>query len=76
LSLVADNPIPNEYVNPLFPATTKSHYTLGLGYMFTKNHDLNFSFVYAPEVKVTNSNTNVDISHSQMNWQLMYSFMF
>ena len=73
---IADNPIPNSYVNPLFPAIVEDHYTAGVGYAFNQQNDLNFSLTYAPEVKVTNSNTGVEITHSQLNWQLMYSYMF
>jgi long-chain fatty acid transport protein len=79
---ISDNPIPDTYVNPLFPATIKNHYTLGAGYAFSKNTSVDFSFVYAPEVKST---TMVDtgaglvpltISHSQMNEQIMFSYRF
>lgn len=79
---IANNPIPDTYVNPLFPATIENHYTLGAGYAFSKNSSIDLSFAYAPEVKVT---TMVDtgaglvpltISHSQMNEQIMYSYRF
>lgn len=72
----ADNPIPDDYVHPLFPATIENHYTAGFGYAFNKASDFNFSLAYAPEVKVTNSNTYVEVTHSQMNWQMMYSHKF
>ena len=32
---VGDNPIPDAFVNPLFPATVERHLTLGLGYRFS-----------------------------------------
>jgi long-chain fatty acid transport protein len=73
---VANNPIPDDYVHPLFPATIENHYTAGLGYMFSKTSALNFSATYAPEVSVKNANTGVKITHSQTNWQLMYSQSF
>ncbi len=77
---VADNPIPNDTVNPLFPATIKDHYTLGAGYAFNKVSDVNFSYVYAPKVTVTAPATatspSYDIEHAQNNWQLMYSHRF
>jgi long-chain fatty acid transport protein len=73
---VANNPIPKSYVNPLFPATVENHYTAGLGYMFSKTSAVNFSATYAPEVSVKNSNTGAKITHSQTNWQLMYSQSF
>ena len=73
---LSSNPIPDEYVHPLFPAIVENHYMAGFGYAFNKASDLNFSLTYAPEVSVTNSNTGVDITHSQMNWQAMYSHRF
>jgi len=73
---LAGNPIPNANVNPLFPATIKNHYTVGLGYAFNRASDLNFSLSYAPEVSVANPNMGVSIGHSQLNWQLMYSHRF
>jgi long-chain fatty acid transport protein len=76
---LADNPIPNDYVNPLFPATVKSHYTLGLGYKFSPTDDFNMSLTMAPEVSVTGTgltNTGITITHAQTNWQFMYSHRF
>jgi long-chain fatty acid transport protein len=77
---LSDNPIPNTYVNPLFPATVKNHYTLGLGYAFAPAHELNVSLTYAPEVSVSTPATpampSVTIKHKQTNLQLMYSARF
>ena len=72
---IADNPIPDSNVNPLFPATIKSHYTLGFGYDFNKTSAVNASLVMAPAVDTTNAQ-GVKVSHSQTNWQLMYSHRF
>ncbi len=72
---IADNPIPDANVHPLFPATIKSHYTLGMGYDFNKASSVNASLVMAPAVDVTNAQ-GVKVSHSQTNWQLMYSHRF
>lgn len=72
---IADNPIPDSNVNALFPATIKSHYTLGAGYDFNKTSAVNFSYVMAPEVSTTDAN-GVTVKHSQSNWQLMYSHRF
>ncbi len=73
---IASNPIPDKYVHPLFPATIENHYTVGLGYAIDPASAVNFSLAYAPEVSTTNSNTGVEITHSQTNWQLMYSHSF
>jgi long-chain fatty acid transport protein len=73
---LADNPIPNQYMNPLFPAIVKNHVTAGFGYGFNKVSSIDFSFAYAPEVSATNGNMGVTTSHSQTNWQFMYSHRF
>ncbi|HEY8905375.1 MAG TPA: DUF5723 family protein [Rhodoferax sp.] len=76
---LADNPIPDSTVNPLFPATVKSHYTLGLGYKITQTDDFNMSLTVAPSVSVTGSgatNAGMTISHAQTNVQMMYSHRF
>lgn len=72
---LADNPIPDAYVNPLFPATVKNHYTLGLGYQVSQAGDFNMSVTMAPDVTV-NTPQGIQISHGQTNWQFMYSHRF
>jgi long-chain fatty acid transport protein len=75
---LASNPIPDGVMNPLFPATVKNHYTAGVGYILNKSGSIDFSLTYVPEVSATNTNmgTGVTTSHSQTNWQLMYSHRF
>lgn len=73
---VARNPIPSEFVNYLFPAIVKNHVTLGFGYNLSKASSIDFSFAYAPEVSITNDNMGVTTSHSQTNWQFMFSQRF
>ncbi len=85
---LANNPVPDEYLNPLFPAIVKNHITLGFGYGFTKAHAIDFSLAFAPAVdqttdygQVTNAGTGafgdkIDITHGQTNWQLVYSFTY
>lgn len=78
------NPIPNQFVNYLFPAIVENHYTGGFGYAFNKQSVLNFALSYVPQVTVTGTgapmnlggNGGMQIDHSQMNWQLMYSYKF
>jgi len=72
---IANNPIPSEDLFYLFPAIEKNHYTIGAGYAFSKASSVDFSFAYAPEVKVT-AGSGVTTSHSQMNEQIMYSLRF
>ncbi|MDD2924824.1 DUF5723 family protein [Rhodoferax sp.] len=72
---LAGNPVPDTYVNPLFPAIVKDHVTLGFGYKVSPVDELNASVTMAPKVTVT-SGQGVEISHGQTNWQFMYSHRF
>jgi long-chain fatty acid transport protein len=72
---LADNPIPDATVNPLFPATVKNHATLGFGYQATATDALNAALTVAPSTSVT-SGTGVTIAHGQTNLQLMYTHRF
>jgi long-chain fatty acid transport protein len=77
----ADNPIPDQTVNPLFPATIEKHYTVGFGYQVSPQGNLNASMTYAPEVTVTNPGIPgvmpaTTINHSQFAGQVMYSHRF
>lgn len=78
------NPIPDQYVNYLWPAIAEKHYTAGFGYAFNPRSELNFALSYVPKVTVTGTgapmmfggNNGMTIEHSQVNWQLMYSYKF
>ncbi|MBW8369695.1 MAG: outer membrane protein transport protein [Thiobacillus sp.] len=73
------NPIPDQNVSYLWPAIVEDHYTVGFGYAFSKQSQINFGLSYVPEVSVTGTgaqNGGMTIEHSQMNWQLMYSYAF
>lgn len=72
---LADNPVPDAYVHPLFPAIVKNHATLGLGYKMSEAGDFNMAVTMAPSVVVT-SGQGVGISHAQTSWQFMYSHRF
>ena len=79
----AKNPIPNQFVNYLWPAIAENHYTGGFGYAFNKQSAFNFALSYVPEVSVTGTgaampagNGGMQINHNQVNWQLMYSYKF
>jgi len=71
----SSNPVPDTTVHYLFPAIVEDHYTVGTGYTLDATRDINFSFSYAPEVKVTSAD-GIDITHSQTSWQLMYSHRY
>ena len=70
-----NNPVPNRYLNCLFPAIIESHFTGGFGYRFDERNSIDVSLTYAPEVKET-SGYGVTVGHSQLNAQVMYSYRF
>lgn len=77
------NPIPDEFVNFLWPAIVEDHYTAGIGYAFGNQSELNFALSVVPEVTVTGTgpvppfgNGGMVIEHNQLNWQLMFSQKF
>lgn len=78
------NPIPSQYVTYLWPAIVERHYTAGLGYVVSAQSEVNFGLVYVPEISVTGTgpdmslggNGGMQIKHSQLNAQIMYSYKF
>lgn len=72
---LADNPIPEALVNPLFPATVKNHVTMGLGYKVSDTGAFNAALTMAPTSTLTNQ-SGVTVSHEQTNLQLMYTQRF
>lgn len=66
------NPVPDTYLNPLFPAITKNHYTCGFGYRVNEKTSVAAAFSLVPEVTATNAD-GVENSHSQTNWSLSYT---
>jgi long-chain fatty acid transport protein len=84
----ANNPVPDNRANFLFPAIVKDHYTAGLGYEFDKQNSIDFSLDYAPKVTVNGTqatngvgdgvlaNAGMTVTHSQTNWQFLYSHRF
>jgi len=73
---MAKNPVPDTYLNALFPAIIKNHVTLGAGYVFNKASSLDFAMSHAPKVSATSGVTGIATSHSQNNWQLVYGYRY
>ncbi|MFZ4538812.1 OmpP1/FadL family transporter [Propionivibrio sp.] len=78
---LANNPVPADVTNPLFPAVVTNHLTAGFQYKFSKYSAFDLSLSYAPQVTVVNSaalgaTDNQKISHGQTNGQLLYSYRF
>lgn len=72
----ASNPVPDKYMNLLFPAIVEKHLTAGLGYRTGPLSEVNFAVSQAFEQSQTNSGDRTSVTHSQLNWQLMYSMGF
>lgn len=71
----ASNPVPDQYLNPLFPAIVERHFTFGGGYAFSQASAVNASVTVASENTATGGN-GIKNAHSQVNWQLMYSYTY
>ena len=71
----ANNPVPDTYLNCLFPAIVKSHLTAGFGWKFDARSSVDFSTTYGFNVTTVNG-AGATVSHSQTNAQLMYSHRF
>ena len=72
----ASNPIPDTYLNALFPAIEETHITAGVGYEMSKASSIDFSLTDGLEKKATNSQSGVESTMAQLNWQLMYSYRY
>lgn len=75
------NPVPDGYLNALFPAIVETHVTFGAGYDFDERMGLNGSLVYAFDKSQENPGNgstipSVESTHSQINWMLMFSYGF
>lgn len=70
-----DNPVPSQYLNCLFPAIVQSHITAGVGWAWSDASSIDFSVVYGLKTTDT-SGYNITAEHSQLNFQIMYSYRF
>lgn len=77
----AENPVPDQYLNALFPAIVERHISTGFGYAFNAAQTIDFSLQHAPEVSATNPGNGSTIPavtsrHSQTSFQFIYSHRF
>lgn len=75
------NPIPDDFLNALFPAIVESHLTFGAGYTLGEHSALALSVVSGFESEQTNPGNGttmpeVTSAHKQLNAQLMYTHHF
>lgn len=72
---VGNDPIPDRYLNYLFPATIERHMTGGFSYRLSAHSTIDWSATYG--FKVTRANGNgLIVNHEQINSQLMFSHLF
>jgi long-chain fatty acid transport protein len=72
---LSSNPIPDRFLNCLFPATIEQHLTAGLGWKFNARSSMDLSLTRGFEVN-KNSGSGIHVSHAQTNMQVMYSYRF
>jgi long-chain fatty acid transport protein len=71
----ASDPIPDRYLNCLFPATIERHLTAGFGWKFDDRSSLDLSVTRGFEVTKTNG-YGIRVRHAQTNAQVMYGYRF
>ncbi len=76
----SSNPVPDDYLNPLFPATVETHMTVGLGVAMSDTASIDISVVKSStadnDITQNGTATGMSVSHSQMNYQVMFSKKF
>lgn len=77
----ASNPVPDATLNPLFPATVTTHYTMGIGWNLGGGHTLAGSIAISPKVTRTNPNMfgpgmGGTVSHRQRTLRVNYNHSF
>ena len=77
---LTDNPIPDTYVNPLFPAIIEQHAMAGVGYEIGEGVlDLVVVRSFPKEVTAPGNGSSlpaVTASHDQWNWAIQYGLRF
>lgn len=78
---LANNPVPDAYLSPLFPAIIKRHFNAGISYRCDNGSNWIASLSIVPRVTATNrwgmvGGENQTISHRQFNWQVAYGMPF
>ncbi len=81
-SFSADEPHPNNPFYAIIPAILKNHITFGLGYKFTPQNEVNFSYTHAFKEDFSNPGGNatstppITLEHTQDNFSLTYTHRF
>jgi long-chain fatty acid transport protein len=69
------DPVPDNYLNCLFPATVETHVTAGLSWSVSQRSSIHFSYTHGFAKSVTNGG-GVTVTHSQNNAQLLFAHSF
>lgn len=69
------NPVPDLWLNPLFPATVERHYTAGFDYRLNDKGCVAFAVSYAPEANNV-TGTGLTVTHSQLSAMVGYNHHF
>jgi long-chain fatty acid transport protein len=72
---LANNPVPDKYMNPLFPAIAKNHITGGVGYVLSSASNIDVSFAYVPKSSATNGG-GVTVDFGGFSSQFVYSYQY
>lgn len=72
---MANNPVPDKFMNPLFPAVAKTNVSGGIGYAFSKQSSVDASFAYVPTNTVTAGN-GVKVDFGGTSAQFVYSHRY
>ena len=74
----AENPIPDRYLNPLFPATVESHITAGFSAKLSDRSRFDFgaSMALEKEVSIPTPMGSLKSTHRQFNGQIMYTYFW
>ena len=71
----SNNPIPDKFLNCLFPATIERHLTAGFSWRANESSSIDCSATYGFKATHTNG-YGITVSHEQLNTQLMYAYRF
>jgi long-chain fatty acid transport protein len=75
---IANNPVPDSEMNPMFPAIAKTNISGGLGYMMNKQSSIDVSFAYVPKTTATNTSgaAPVTVDFGGTSGQFLYSYRY
>lgn len=72
---IANNPVPDKYMNPLFPAIAKSNLSAGFGYKVSQQSSIDASFAMVPKTSATNG-SGVTVDFGGYSAQFLYSYLY